>query len=62
MKNGSLKKILKSHKGTFCMRIPITHITQEEEVKVGIMEEETEEKVEVVAGLTHKKKTRKRRI
>ena len=50
MKNGFRKKIRKSHKGTFCTRTPINHTTQEVEVEVGIVVEETEEE-----GATHKR-------
>ena len=56
IKNGFKKKIRKSHKRTFCTRTPINHTTQEVEVEVGIVVEETEEE-----GATQKREAKERR-
>ena len=59
LKNGFRKKIHRSHRGTFCTRIKITNTTQEEEVDVGNVVEETEE--EGVEEATHKIESKRRK-
>lgn len=59
MKNRFREKIDKSHKEIFCTPTPINHTTQEEEVEVGIVVEETEEKG--VEEPTHKQEAKERR-